>query len=108
MSRMEFAFDVAPDHPSLPGHFPGHPIVPGVLLLDHVFQALRRSTGKDVSHVLHAKFTSALLPGEQAQGACVIEQAKASFRVTAQRGGSEVTIAEGAVRLSQVQDVAAP
>ncbi len=29
------------DHPSLPGHFPRHPIVPGVVILDEVFAALR-------------------------------------------------------------------
>jgi 3-hydroxyacyl-[acyl-carrier-protein] dehydratase len=28
------------DHPSLAGHFPGNPIVPGVLLLDEVLAAL--------------------------------------------------------------------
>jgi len=28
------------DHPSLSGHFPGNPIVPGVLLLEHVAQVL--------------------------------------------------------------------
>ena len=33
---------VAADHPALPGHFPGRPIVPGVLLLDAVLQAMRR------------------------------------------------------------------
>jgi 3-hydroxyacyl-[acyl-carrier-protein] dehydratase len=29
------------DHPSLPGHFPGAPLVPGVLILDEVLAALR-------------------------------------------------------------------
>jgi 3-hydroxymyristoyl/3-hydroxydecanoyl-(acyl carrier protein) dehydratase len=27
------------DHPALPGHFPGRPILPGVVLLDHVMLA---------------------------------------------------------------------
>ncbi|MCP5267958.1 MAG: hypothetical protein H6943_02850 [Zoogloeaceae bacterium] len=30
----EFTWTVPADHPALPGHFPGNPIVPGVLLLD--------------------------------------------------------------------------
>jgi 3-hydroxymyristoyl/3-hydroxydecanoyl-(acyl carrier protein) dehydratase len=35
------------DHPSLAGHFPGHPIVPGVVLLDAVLDAIRSSlTGR--------------------------------------------------------------
>jgi 3-hydroxyacyl-[acyl-carrier-protein] dehydratase len=29
------------DHPSLPGHFPEAPLVPGVLILDEVLAALR-------------------------------------------------------------------
>ena len=28
------------DHPSLPGHFPGAPIVPGVVILDEIIAAL--------------------------------------------------------------------
>ncbi len=28
------------DHPSLPGHFPGAPLVPGVVILDEVLEAL--------------------------------------------------------------------
>lgn len=31
---------IAADHPSLPGHFPDMPLVPGVLILDEVFAAL--------------------------------------------------------------------
>ena len=100
MSRIEFDFTVAADHPSLPGHFPGHPIVAGVLVLDHVLQALRQLTGQNVSQLLQVKFLSALLPAERALVACDVDPAKFSFRVTAQRCGAAVTIAEGAGSLS--------
>ena len=31
---------ISADHPSLPGHFPGAPLVPGVVILDEVLGAL--------------------------------------------------------------------
>ena len=31
---------IRPNHPSLPGHFPGAPLVPGVVILDEVLAAL--------------------------------------------------------------------
>jgi 3-hydroxyacyl-[acyl-carrier-protein] dehydratase len=31
---------ISADHPSLPGHFPGAPIVPGVVILDEILAAL--------------------------------------------------------------------
>lgn len=34
-------FCISADHPSLAGHFPSHPIVPGVVVLDHVMAAAR-------------------------------------------------------------------
>lgn len=33
------------DHPALAGHFPGDPIVPGVVLLEDVMQALAEASG---------------------------------------------------------------
>lgn len=37
-TRFPLRFDV--DHPALPGHFPGNPIVPGVMLLAGVLDAI--------------------------------------------------------------------
>ena len=39
---------IAADHPSLPGHFPGNPVVPGVVLMDEVAAVLERRQGGPV------------------------------------------------------------
>lgn len=54
------------DHPAFAGHFPGTPIVPGVVLLDEAFTAIGRSRGIDFSRgeLASAKFHSPVLPGE--------------------------------------------
>jgi 3-hydroxyacyl-[acyl-carrier-protein] dehydratase len=59
-------FRVAPDHPCLPGHFPGAPLVPGVLLLEQVAQALRAWRGARLARVIDAKFVAPLLPDQHA------------------------------------------
>lgn len=61
---MEIRFVINADHPSLPGHFPGRPIVPGVLLLDAVAGALAADLGLRCTQLKYAKFMSPLLPGE--------------------------------------------
>lgn len=101
-SRFEFGFEfqVPADHPSLPGHFPGRPIVPGVLLLDRVLEALQRRTGRASARVSQVKFVSALRPDETAQAVCRIDGQRVSFRVTALRGGAIDPIAQGLAELA--------
>lgn len=60
------ALSVAPDHPAYAGHFPGEPVLPGVVLLDLTLQALERA-GRGPSgqwEISSAKFQSAVHPGE--------------------------------------------
>jgi 3-hydroxymyristoyl/3-hydroxydecanoyl-(acyl carrier protein) dehydratase len=56
-------FVVPADHPSLPGHFPDRPIVPGVILLDLVL-TLILPPGQRAAALAGVKFTGAVRPGE--------------------------------------------
>jgi 3-hydroxymyristoyl/3-hydroxydecanoyl-(acyl carrier protein) dehydratase len=54
------------DHPALAGHFPGHPVVPGALLLTVLLAAIEDQWGLAPGPVSWAavKFTASLRPGE--------------------------------------------
>jgi 3-hydroxymyristoyl/3-hydroxydecanoyl-(acyl carrier protein) dehydratase len=55
---------IAPDHPAFAGHFPGMPVVPGVVLLDEALHAIGAATGTDLAacRVSSVKFLSPALP----------------------------------------------
>lgn len=60
-------FTVPASHPSLPGHFPGRPVVPGVVLLAHVQAAIEAAHGPlPALRLPQVKFMRPLLPGEPA------------------------------------------
>lgn len=57
-------FVIPHDHPSLAGHFPGNPITPGVVTLDHVAQGLLQQLPEMQLHGFPvAKFLNPVLPG---------------------------------------------
>jgi 3-hydroxyacyl-[acyl-carrier-protein] dehydratase len=68
-TRHVATFRVPPSHPALPGHFPGRPIVPGVVILDEVIGAAERWLGGPlhVTAIPAAKFLAPLLPGVEAR-----------------------------------------
>ena len=57
---------IAADHPAYAGHFPGQPILPGVVLLDTAMHALAGVQGNPAAsgQIKSAKFLSPVLPGE--------------------------------------------
>lgn len=55
---------IPPDHPAFAGHFPGNPVVPGVVLLDLAQCAVERALGRTVTGLAVAKFHRPLRPGE--------------------------------------------
>lgn len=59
------ALHIPADHPAFAGHFPGSPIVPGVVLLDEALHAIATAQGLslDTCHLNSVKFLSPLTPG---------------------------------------------
>lgn len=91
---MEFVIDAA--HPALPGHFPGRPIVPGVVLLDRVIEAIETAHGEMPELRLpQVKFLQPLLPGEAAHIELIGAAPRWRFRVL--RGDDVLATGEVAV-----------
>jgi 3-hydroxymyristoyl/3-hydroxydecanoyl-(acyl carrier protein) dehydratase len=65
MPSTEYSWMVLVDHPAFAGHFPGHPIVPGVVLLDRALGFAEQwiATPGAYWHVGQAKFLSPVGPG---------------------------------------------
>ena len=55
--------DIPVDHPAFNGHFPGHPILPGVCILNYVASAFN----KPCQGFRSAKFLKVVRPGETLQ-----------------------------------------
>lgn len=61
---MTHHWTVPADLPALAGHFPGRPIVPGVVLLDHVLVLAAQMTGRSTGwRIDNAKFFRPVGPG---------------------------------------------
>lgn len=56
------SFSLSAGHPCFEGHFPGRPLVPGVLLLDAVFLAVSEAGHGTVTRLRHAKFRAPVGP----------------------------------------------
>lgn len=97
MAERRFPICIAAAHPSLPGHFPGEPIVPGVVILVEVEAAARALAGGGrLAALPSVKFLAPLRPDERAEG--VLEpRADGAIAFRVERAGQ--LLAQGALRL---------
>lgn len=76
-SSMSTRFTVTPDLPFFTGHFPDHPVVPGVLQLAWIFEFAADMIPAHSRYTVHSlKFTRAMLPGQ----ICYLEVAREEER----------------------------
>ena len=93
---------IDPGHPALAGHFPGAPVLPGVVLLDETVRALERTAGAAQTRwtVAAAKFLKPVLPGETLILECE-PLPNGSVRFAVSSGGRPV--ANGVLRPAEAQ-----
>ena len=106
MPKLESLFLIGHAHPALPGHFPGMPVVPGVVVLDQVLGVLATLVEIDAQRVdlPQVKFVEPLLPGQVAHIKIEVETNRAWFRVERHATpGTSVAIASGSVQWRDVQ-----
>jgi 3-hydroxyacyl-[acyl-carrier-protein] dehydratase len=61
-------FSISRDHPCLPGHFPGRPVVPGVVLLQATLTAiLRHYSATRVAELDAVRFITPVLPEQEVE-----------------------------------------
>ncbi|HTE39650.1 MAG TPA: hypothetical protein VK629_02400 [Steroidobacteraceae bacterium] len=96
-------YSVAANHPSLPGHFPGHPLVPGVVLLSFVVDAAAAKVGRAaIRGIRRLKFLHPLSPSQNFRVDIAEPQAgKVGFRCWS----GEVLLAEGQLALAHGEGV---
>ena len=93
------AFTVAADHPALPGHFPGRPVVPGVMLLDRAIEAILRTVpGWRAAGLPAVKFTRPVAPGECVDVFC---QPPAGHRIAFVCRVGDGEVARGSILLGE-------
>jgi 3-hydroxyacyl-[acyl-carrier-protein] dehydratase len=110
MSLPSHRFTIDAAHPCLPGHFPGQPVVPGVVILEQVVAAIEALHGPlPALRLPQVKFLQPLLPGQPAD--IVLEPAATTtglrWRFRVEHAGQRVASGEVAcddVRADVVSD----
>jgi 3-hydroxyacyl-[acyl-carrier-protein] dehydratase len=109
MTEVRLTLSLAIDHPSLAGHFPGQPIVPGVVLLDMVVSALEQHgmlktdfLTSSSFEILACKFLAPVLPG--ANLSLTLRFDKENRTVSFRLEQADQTMASGSIKVAPLHD----
>ena len=97
VQALRVRFCVPATHPALPGHFPGRPVVPGVVLLDQVAALIERACAAPIGSLPQVKFLRPLLPGQEAELSIEDDGKRVHFRIL----HDTAVIATGTVELAR-------
>jgi acyl-CoA synthetase (AMP-forming)/AMP-acid ligase II/3-hydroxymyristoyl/3-hydroxydecanoyl-(acyl carrier protein) dehydratase len=81
---IETRLEIPANHPAYAGHFPGYPVFPGALLLDHLITVMESTLAPPcrITQISAAKFLSPLRPGESVILRHQLKNALISFSVS--------------------------
>ena len=77
------------EHPAFAGHFPGFPIVPGVMLLDEILHLQEATSGRAVTGIPSAKFLRPVAPAQEVTLSCAMGPGRQKFEILS---GTEVVM----------------
>lgn len=98
---MPYSFTIKSTHPSLKGHFPDNPVVPGVVVLDEVLNIVKSlKPGFTIDAIPMVKFTHPLLPEQQVS---VEINEKNDTTISFNCSFNEIKLATGQLTLKSVQ-----
>lgn len=62
MTKYKKSIEFNLNHPTLKGHFPGNPVIPGAVILEHVLTFVKEYQKGEIICIGRAKFMNPLIP----------------------------------------------
>ncbi len=101
---VERVITIPADHPCLPGHFPGRPLVPAVIILDEIRAIMAEVLDREAPIAVdHCKFQGFVLPDQPFDASLAIT-ANRIVDFTCKARDDDRVLAKGRLRLEPHQE----